>query len=413
MISILHTADWHIGQTFFRSERYHEHAHFFEWLIDVIKKEDIDVLLVAGDVFDVSNPSAEAQRQFYSFIRQVKKEVPHLQLVITAGNHDSASRLEAPLPILEDRRVYVQGVVPRKEGVIDYEQMIIPLYNKQEEVEAYCLAVPYLRQGDYPRVDAANPHSAGVRALYSELIEVAQKKRTSQQALIAMGHLLAVKFVDEDNERSERIIVGGLESVSVDVFKELNYTALGHIHKAQRIDGCEHIRYAGSPLSMSFAEKHYKHGVVKVVVDQGETVSIDKIEYEPLVRLMSIPESGSCLPEQAIKNLVSLPDRSGSEECAMLDPFLEVRVQITEPEPHLAQRLNEAVEGKAVRLVRIRNDYQLKSEVVGEQRAIKQLDTLNPLDIANQVFEDKFGTAMSPELVEIFNEVCQQVHREE
>ena len=413
MISILHTADWHIGQTFFRSERYHEHDHFFQWLVETIETEQIDVLLVAGDVFDVSNPSAEAQRQFYRFIQKVTSKVPHLQLVITAGNHDSASRLEAPLPILEDRHTHIQGVVPRNGDEIAYDELIVPLYNKAHQIEAYCLAVPYLRQGDYPRVEASDPYSAGVQALYSELVRRAKDQMTDRQGLVAMGHLLAVKFVDEENERSEKIIVGGLESVSLGVFKELNYTALGHIHKAQRVDGCEHIRYSGSPLSMSFAEKHYEHGVVKVVIDQGKTVSVDKLVYQPLISLLSIPSTGSCSLAEAIQEIEALPDRAEEQTTTLYDPFLEVRVLLTEPEPDIGQRLNEAAEGKAVRLARIRNEYNIESRQTGEREVLKELDSLKPLDIANETFKAKYGEPMSANLQELFNKVCEAVNREE
>ena len=94
MIRILHTADWHLGQTFFGYDRTQEHEHFLDWLAGVLTKNKIDVLIVAGDVFDVSNPSAASQRMFYRFIHRVTTENPRLQLVVVAGNHDSAARLE-------------------------------------------------------------------------------------------------------------------------------------------------------------------------------------------------------------------------------------------------------------------------------------------------------------------------------
>ena len=150
MIRILHTADWHLGQTFFGYDRVEEHAHFLQWLARELKENKIDVLLVAGDVFDVSNPSAASQRMFYHFIRQVTEENPKLQLVVVAGNHDSAARLEAPLPLLQEMRTEIRGIVRRHEGEIDYDHLIVELKNSEGEVEALCLAVPFLRQGDYP-----------------------------------------------------------------------------------------------------------------------------------------------------------------------------------------------------------------------------------------------------------------------
>ena len=149
-MKILHTADWHLGQTFYEYDRREEHLHFLEWLKQQIRQHEIDVLLIAGDVFDSPNPSAESQRMYYRFLREVTSENPSLQIIIIAGNHDSAARLEAPNPLLEDMNVTVRGVVRRNaEGDIDLQHLIVPLYT-EGEVTAYCLAVPYLRQGDYP-----------------------------------------------------------------------------------------------------------------------------------------------------------------------------------------------------------------------------------------------------------------------
>ena len=288
MIRILHTADWHLGQTFFGYDRTQEHEHFLDWLAGVLTKNKIDVLIVAGDVFDVSNPSAASQRMFYRFIHRVTTENPRLQLVVVAGNHDSAARLESPLPLLQEMRTEIKGIVRKQNGKIDYEHLLVELKNAAGEVEALCLAVPFLRQGDYPVVETeGNPYAEGVKELYARLLKYALKKRTDGQALVAVGHLLATGSEIAEKDHSERIIIGGLESVSPESFPEqIVYTALGHIHKAQRVSGRENIRYAGSPLPMSFAEKHYHHGVVKVTLDEGWAVEIEKLEYTPLVRLL-------------------------------------------------------------------------------------------------------------------------------
>ena len=360
MISILHTSDWHLGQTFFGYDRYKEHQDFLEWLKVTLIKEEIDVLLLSGDVFDVSNPSAQSQKQFYQFIQEATSVLPQLQLVITAGNHDSPSRLEAPIPILSDRKVVIKGVVKKLEGEIDYDDLIVPLYNSKNKISAFCLAVPFLRQGDYPRVDANNPYAAGVRKLYEELIKRSSELKSDDIGVVAMGHLQALGSEIAERDYSEKTIIGGLECVSPDLFSNLNYTALGHIHKAQRLSKMEHVRYSGSPLPMSFAEKYYKHGVVKVVIDKGQTVSIDKIEYQPLAKLISIPPKGSLEVEDMLLQLESLPilDLDNKDNL----PFLEIKVNLREPEPMLGQRVNEALKDKAVRLTRVQNEYRLANQ---------------------------------------------------
>ena len=128
MIRILHTADWHLGQTFFGYDRTEEHKVFLNWLAEEIRQKEIDALIIAGDVFDVSNPSAASQSMYYQFIYRVTAENPYLQIVIVAGNHDSAARLEAPLPLLQAMRTEVRGVVRKLEGgEIDYDHLTVEL----------------------------------------------------------------------------------------------------------------------------------------------------------------------------------------------------------------------------------------------------------------------------------------------
>jgi exonuclease SbcD len=406
MIRILHTADWHLGQTFFGYDRTQEHEHFLDWLAGVLTKNKIDVLIVAGDVFDVSNPSAASQRMFYRFIHRVTTENPRLQLVVVAGNHDSAARLESPLPLLQEMRTEIKGIVRKQNGKIDYEHLLVELKNAAGEVEALCLAVPFLRQGDYPVVETeGNPYAEGVKELYARLLKYALKKRTDGQALVAVGHLLATGSEIAEKDHSERIIIGGLESVSPESFPEqIVYTALGHIHKAQRVSGRENIRYAGSPLPMSFAEKHYHHGVVKVTLDEGWAVEIEKLEYTPLVRLLSIPATEAAAPDEVLDELrgLELPEDEPM-------PYLEVKVKLSEPEPMLRQIL----EGKPVRLARIVSFYRQAAEGSVEEEVLTAgLQEMNPLQIVKATFENSYQTEMPEELVNLFQEACRTINLE-
>lgn len=410
MIRILHTADWHLGQTFFGYDRTQEHEHFLDWLVGVLTKNKIDVLIVAGDVFDVSNPSAASQRMFYRFIHRVTTENPRLQLVVVVSNHDSVTRLESPLPLLQEMRTEIKGIVRKQNGKIDYEHLLVELKNAAGEVEALCLAVPFLRQGDYPVVETeGNPYAEGVKELYARLLKYALKKRTDGQALVAVGHLLATGSEIAEKDHSERIIIGGLESVSPESFPEqIVYTALGHIHKAQRVSGRENIRYAGSPLPMSFAEKHYHHGVVKVTLDEGWAVEIEKLEYTPLVRLLSIPATEAAAPDEVLDELrgLELPEDEPM-------PYLEVKVKLSEPEPMLRQQVEEILEGKPVRLGRIVSFYRQAAEGSVEEEVLTAgLQEMNPLQIVKATFENSYQTEMPEELVNLFQEACRTINLE-
>lgn len=413
MIRILHTADWHLGQTFFGYDRTEEHTVFLDWLAKEIHEKEIDALIIAGDVFDVSNPSAASQRMYYQFIYRVTAENPNLQIVIVAGNHDSAARLEAPLPLLQAMRTEVRGVVRKLDGgEVDYDHLIIELKNHRGEVELLCMAVPFLRQGDYPVVQAdGNPYAEGVRKLYTQLLQRAWKRRKGGQSIMAIGHLQATGSEIAEKDYSERTVIGGLECVPPDAFSEqIAYTALGHIHKAQRVSGRENVRYSGSPVPMSFAEKYYHHGVVMVTFDEGCAIDIERIECPRSVPLVSVPDGGAEQAESVLEMLRELPEIDGEA------PYLEVKVLLDEPEPMLRQQVEEAIADKNYRLARIVSAYRQEDSKVEKENAVwmKGLQEMSPLQIVRSVFEKSYQTEMPDELAALFQEAyVSATHKEE
>ncbi|WP_320979903.1 exonuclease SbcCD subunit D [Bacteroides sp.] len=412
MIRILHTADWHLGQTFFGYDRTEEHEVFLNWLAEEIRQKEIDALIIAGDVFDVSNPSAASQSMYYQFIYRVTVENPYLQIVIVAGNHDSAARLEAPLPLLQAMRTEVRGVVRKLEGgEIDYDHLTVELKNRQGEVELLCMAVPFLRQGDYPAVQTeGNPYAEGVRELYAQLLQRLWKRRTENQAILAIGHLQATGSEIAEKDYSERTVIGGLECVSPEAFSEqIAYTALGHIHKAQRVSGRENVRYAGSPIPMSFAEKHYHHGVVMVTFDGGCAVDIERLECPKLIPLVSVPNGEPVSPEAILKALKELP------ETEAVAPYLEVKVLLEEPEPMLRQEIEEALADKNYRLARIVSTYHtdIGNTVKENENWKRGLQEMSPLQIAQSAFEKIYQVEMPVELTGLFEEAYLAATRKE
>lgn len=394
-MKIIHTADWHLGQTFFEYNRKGEHTLFLVWLLEQVKTHKVDILLISGDVFDTPNPSAESQRQYYTFLKEVTAENTELQIIIIAGNHDSAARLEAPNPLLEAMNVTVRGIVKRTEkGNIDFDHLIVPL-----DKGGCCLAVPYLRQGDYP--DSAT-YAEGVQAMYRELFERVQDKN---KPIIAMGHLQATGSEISQNDRAERTIIGGLECVSPEAFNsEILYTALGHLHRAQRVSGRENVRYAGAPLPMSFAEKNNKQGVTLVTIT--DTTEIERVEFEAPVKLLSIPREPLSLAK-VLAEIVQLPE---GEVCET-SPFLEIKVLITEPEPSLRMQIEKALEGKAVRLARV-EAKMCGSESEQSTISYEELQKINPLDMATDIFKRKYGGGAMPEMMKgLLETVIREVER--
>ncbi|MCW3466638.1 exonuclease SbcCD subunit D [Chitinophaga nivalis] len=409
-MKILHTADWHIGQLFYEYDRTYEHQQFLDWLVTTLQEEQVDVLLVSGDVFDLSNPSAAAIRMFYSFLNKAAKANPALQIIITAGNHDSASRLESPKPLLESSNIHIVGIVEKDAaGNIDYEKLVIPLKDKDHHIQAWCLAIPFLRIGDYPVIaDAENPYAEGIEALYTAAYDYACQRKTNEQGIIAMGHLHTQKAITSDMDKVERQIMGGVESIAASAFPAgISYVALGHIHKAQRIGGQEHIRYSGSPLPMSFSEINYKHQVIVFELN-GTTISQSTaIEIPVTVALQQVPAVHS--PLSAV--LAALAQLPAADENSGLAPYLEVRVLEEGPEPARRFKIESALAGKHVRLARIDVRYH-SSSTNGDQTSIvaaDELSNLQPLDVFSKVYQSRYNTAVPEKLLQLFHQVTQEV----
>jgi exonuclease SbcD len=396
-MKILHTADWHLGQSFFDYDRKAEHAVFLTWLGNQIRELDVDVLLIAGDVFDSPNPSAESQYMFYRFLRDMTSENQGLQIIVIAGNHDSAARLEAPDPLLEGMRVAVRGVVRRTDkGGIDFKHLVVPLLKG-----GCCLAVPYLRQGDYPEAES---YAQGVRRMYEAVYESVKGR---YDPVIAMGHLQATGSEVSECDRAERTVIGGLECVAPEAFSEnIAYTALGHLHRAQRVSGRDNVRYAGAPLPMSFAEKYNRQGVTLVELT-GEGSRIERIDFEAPVKLLSVPDSPLPLDE-AMADIERLPEG----EVNVMSPFLEIKIRISEPEPSLRHRVEEALRSKSVRLARI--VAVTPGGADGEERgcafSFERLQRMNPMDIAADIFRRRYGGEVMPERLKgLLQEVIREV----
>ena len=348
---ILHTSDWHLGQTLHDFERSFEHQRFLDWLLACLESERIDALLVAGDLFDSANPSAAAQHQLYRFLTAARQRVPHLSIVLIAGNHDSPGRLEATAPFLELFEAAVVGSIQRKaDHRIDVERLVLPLRDATGAVGAWCVAMPFLRPGDVPRMDGADDaYLAGVAELYRQALEVARARRAPEQAIVAMGHChMTGGEVSEHSER--RIVVGGAEALPARVFDaDVAYAALGHLHKAQCVGGAPHLRYCGSPLPLSFAEIHYPHQVVCVELAGAQVADIRPLRVPRSVELLRVPAQHAPLDEAlAALAALDLPQRAAAEH-----PYLEVRVRLDAPEPALRARVEAALADKPLRLARI------------------------------------------------------------
>ncbi len=409
---LLHTSDWHLGQTLHNHERTYEHQCFLDWLLDTLVAEQADALLIAGDIFDTANPSAAAQKQLYRFLQQARARCPQLDIVIIAGNHDSPGRLEAPGPLLEAHGTTVVGHVLRDaDGQIALERHVVPLHGKDGAVAAWCLAIPFLRPGDVPRAadgddDAAeppaDPYLAGISLLYQQAFALAASRRTDGQAIVAMGHCHMVGGAASlDSER--RIVIGGTEALPAGMFDPaIAYTALGHLHLAQRVGQQAHLRYCGSPIPLSFSEVGYQHQVLRVDLDGGAVRDVMPLMVPRAVGLLRVPPQPAPVDEAlaALDALVleALPLHA--------QPFLEVRVLLDGPEPGLRGRVEKAIAGKPVRLAKIEpTRKQDGAGTVETVLSLEQVAQLQPDDIFKRLYIQKHGDAAPDDQLAAFAEL--------
>jgi exonuclease SbcD len=404
----LHTSDWHLGQTLHHFERGYEHQCFLDWLLDAISTEQADALLIAGDVFDNANPSAASQKQFYRFLRQAKNRAPDLNIVIIAGNHDSPGRLEAPGPLLQALDIAVVGHIARDaNGEIDLERLVAPLTDRNGDITAWCLAIPFLRPGDVPRIDVeteaagAAPYLNGIALLYRQALQLALAKRQPGQAILALGHCHMVGGeISADSER--RILIGGTDALSSSIFDPaIAYAALGHLHLAQMVGKQPHLRYCGSPLPMSFSEIGYQHQILRIDLDGEAVAEVATIPVPRAVELLRVPTRPAPVDEVlAALNALVLAD---APEQAW--PYLEVRVQLDAPEPTLRSRVEAALDGKPVRLAKIEISSARTTAESAAPISLDELEQLQPDDIFKRLYRERYDTDAPTEQMAAFAEL--------
>jgi len=410
-LRLLHTADWHLGHTMHGVERDFEHASFVDWLLDTLERERIDAVLVSGDVFDAANPPASATALWYRFLAQAWRRTPRLQVVVVGGNHDSAARLDAPDPLLRALgRLTVIGGLPRRDGQVDFDQLAIPLEDGSGKVAAWVAAVPFLRSADISGGGGDGAQIEGARHLIRGAVEAAGRRRQEGQALLAMAHChLTGGAMSDLSER--KLVVGNQAALPADVFPaNLSYVALGHLHLAQQIDGRASLQYAGSVLPLSFPERTYEHQVSLVELEGERVASIRALRIPRAVEVLSMPDDGPRPLDEVLRLLRDLPGRGDGP--GHRRPYLEVQVTLDRPEPALRQILDEALEGKEARLVRIAPPRLPGSgEALADGSDTSLLDLL-PEDVFRRKYERDHGSAPPDDLLAAFHELHDRIFQE-
>lgn len=381
---ILHTSDWHLGHKLFGRQRDTEFASFLHWLSDLISEQNIDVLIVAGDLFDSQAPSNKSLSLYYSFLSSVSDSCCK-HIVITAGNHDSPTLLDAPKALLKALNIHVIASVPE-----NLEEELVLIENSIGEPQLMILAVPYLRDRDIRLSEASESSDAkqqkllhGIYEHYTAICLLAEEKQKTLPTripVIATGHLFCKGGKTREGDGIRELYVGNLIHIGLDCFPDtIDYLALGHLHSAQLVGKQNNRRYSGSPLAMSFEDAAEEK--VVLLVDINEEISINETVVPCFQKLRRI--SGDI--EEILSELQSL---AMQEESILLEIHYKGLLLIDD----LQEQIYSAIEGTELEVLRIQNK-RMFDYVLQQSSEIKSLDELTP----EQVFLQCLSTHQVPE----------------
>ncbi|QYZ67283.1 MAG: exodeoxyribonuclease I [Gammaproteobacteria bacterium (ex Lamellibrachia satsuma)] len=396
-MKILHTSDWHIGRALYGRKRYQEFDAFLSWLAEKIDQEQVDVLLVAGDVFDTSTPSNRAQALYYRFLCRVAASSCR-HVIVIAGNHDSPSFLNAPKELLRALNVHVIGSTGE-----NCEDEVLLLQNREGSPELIVCAVPYLRDRDIRVAEAGESIDdkeqkliEGIRTHYAEVCDLAEQKRNllgTEVPIIAMGHLFAAGGQTVDGDGVRELYVGSLAHVTSGIFPEcVDYLALGHLHVPQKVNASEIMRYSGSPLPMGFGEAAQEKSVC-LIVFAGREATVTLIKTPVFQRLERIQGGW----DEISARILAL---SATQSQA----WLEIVYVGGEVIGDLRERLEAAIAETNLEVLRVKNN-RIIDRVLNRIHDNETLDDLNVNDVFARCLEaHEVPEAQRPELLLAYQE---------
>lgn len=285
-MKILHTSDWHLGKHLENQSRIDEQEKFIDDLIEIVEEEKIDMVIIAGDIYDTSNPPAKAEKLLYEALNRLSKNGERVVLTI-AGNHDNPHRLIASNPLAYDHGIVLLGTpkcVARKgkvgnHSIVDAGEGYIELEINDERVVA--LTLPYPSEQRLNEVLGNAKNEEELQLSYSErvgnIFGLLEDKYREDTINIAVSHLFVMGGEQSDSERTLQV-GGGLAVNSNMLPKAAQYVALGHLHKPQRVKNKElKAYYSGSPLQYSRSEIGYSKCVYIVDIEAGKEASVEEV----------------------------------------------------------------------------------------------------------------------------------------
>ena len=391
---ILHTSDWHIGQVLnFHYDRQEEHQHFFDLLCSIIERERPDALIVSGDIYDKNTPGNSSMRFLSDNLLRICDLAPEMPLVLTAGNHDSSSRIESMSGVWRRVNTYFIGAAEREGEEYQLDKHIVEIPGK-----GWIAAIPYIP--DYQN------------DLYNIILKEIHDRNTLNLPVVLMGHTTignAVFTAHESVSFNGRDIVGGINSVDINTIDDdYDYFALGHIHTPQTLPNRK-ARYCGSPVQLNFKEQ-FQHSVTRVPIDShGDTPQIETLELEPLRRFYVIPEKPAPL-EDALSYLdAHLPDKQG---------YVQLNILSAERLPSDTENRIRGILDKGDGLLYC--DFKCTRPIAEGKSVVEKPDfnlsefrEKDPFEIAERYYHDTIQSDMDDALKELLHSVIQEIREKD
>lgn len=402
---VLHTSDWHLGRRLYGRNRYDEFADFLSWLLDLVNEQAIDVLLVAGDVFDTSTPSHRAQELYYDFLaRLTRSRCRHV--VIVAGNHDSPSFLDAPRALLQSFRIHVIGT-PLSPAADE----CLVLTGPDDRPQAIVCAVPYLRDKDIRTVEEGETLAdkerkliTGLRDHYAAVCAAAEQQRqatglAAELPLIATGHLFTAGGQTIEDDGVRELYVGTLAHIQPDAFPDnIDYLALGHLHVPQRVGGQDRLRYSGSPLPMGYGE----------LASPKQVNIIDFAGRRPQIREVTVP----CFQEleRISGSLTDIIDQLDELVATRSTAWVEIEYTGEANIPNLRDAIMEHVTGSQLEIRRVKN-RRLTRQILSRINEAEELDDLDVQTIFSRCLDsNQIPPETRDELSLLYHEILQAIY---
>ena len=386
-MKILHTADWHIGQRLHERQRTDEHEKFLEWLLKTIQEHQVELLLVSGDIFDTALPSSDSTNLYYRFLYRLFDKT-NAYAVITAGNHDSARHLEAPREFLKMGRIHVVGLANETDDCV----VVLPPDNPRIAIAA----VPYLSESDLrhlsyeTEVDKNERYREWIKTFYADCVSVMPIKLPK----ILMGHLFVQGGKISDSERN--IQIGGATATHASDFPEnVNYVALGHLHRPQAIKGTDYpIRYSGSPIPLRFNEVGYRKKVYLLELSGDGALIQDKEIKVPIFKELCTVEGN----ETSVISDAMNGDWDGK--------YIQVKLQLDAPRVGISDEIRKAFSNRGGDVLSV--ELELPEAKQGPTIPIE--DMKRPEEIFEQYHRVNYdGNAPDDDLAQTFSELLQLV----